>query len=80
VTVADVVRLKREARRSLALYAGASATHALMDHVDEIRLIQYPVLLGRGTRLFGEDTRRALRLVESQTFSSGVSMLRYRVA
>jgi dihydrofolate reductase len=80
VTVADVVRLKREARRPLALYAGASATHALMDHVDEIRLIQYPVLLGRGTRLFGEDTRRALRLVESQTFSSGVSMLRYRVA
>jgi dihydrofolate reductase len=80
VTVADVVRLKREGRRPLALYAGASAAQALMDHVDEIRLIQYPVLLGGGTRLFGEDKRRELRLVESQNFSSGVSMLRYRVA
>jgi dihydrofolate reductase len=51
-----------------------------MDQVDEIRLIQYPVVLGGGTRLFGDDERRPVTLVESQTFSSGVSLLRYRVA
>lgn len=79
VTTEDVARLKRETRRPLALYAGAGAARALMDQVDEIRLIQYPVLLGGGTRLFGNDDRRALELVESHTFSSGVSLLRYRV-
>lgn len=29
-----------------------------MDRVDEIRLIQYPVLLRAGTRLFTHDKRR----------------------
>jgi dihydrofolate reductase len=80
VTTEGVARLKRESKRPLALYAGAGAARALIDQVDEIRLIQYPVVLGGGTRLFGDDERRPLELVESQTFSSGVSLLRYRVA
>ena len=79
IDVDGVARLKREAQRPIALYAGAGAASALMDQVDEIRLIQYPVLLGSGTRLFGDGVRRALELIENRTFSSGVSVLRYRV-
>jgi dihydrofolate reductase len=79
VTAEDVARLKRGSGRPLALYAGAGAASALMDQVDEVRLIQYPVLLGGGTRLFRDGDRRALGLVESRTFSSGVSLLRYRL-
>jgi dihydrofolate reductase len=77
----DVPRLKRDARRPIALYAGAGAAQALMDQLDEMRLIQYPILLGAGTPLFAEDSRRRpLRLLESRTFDSGAVLQRYAPA
>jgi dihydrofolate reductase len=77
----DVPRLKREARRPIALFAGASAAQALLERgfVDEIRLIEYPVLLGGGTPLFAEDGRRRdLESIESRRFASGATLQRYR--
>ncbi|WP_307188425.1 dihydrofolate reductase family protein [Nocardia acidivorans] len=47
--------------------------------VDEYRLFVYPVVLGRGARLFPEGSKvPALRLVESKRFRSGIVLLRYR--
>lgn len=81
ITVADVPRLKSEAHRPLALYAGAGAAQSLIDHVDEIRLIQYPVLLGAGTPLFArDDVRRDYRFVDTQSFASGATLTRFRKA
>ncbi|MBA2457417.1 MAG: dihydrofolate reductase family protein [Gemmatimonadales bacterium] len=81
---ADAVpRLKREAKRPIALFAGAGATRALLerDFVNEVRLIQYPVLLGGGTRLFADGAaRRELKLIGSQRFESGAMLQRYRFA
>jgi dihydrofolate reductase len=74
----DVPNLKREAKRPIALYAGAGAAQALMDQLDEMRLIRYPVLLGAGTPLFAEDRkRRDWRLVEDRVFDSGAVLQRY---
>ena len=79
----DVPRLKREARRPIALFAGASAAQSLLARgfVDELRLIQYPILLGGGTPLFAEDgIRRKLELTGSESFGSGATLQRYRFA
>jgi dihydrofolate reductase len=78
----DIPRILSEARRPIALFAGASAAQAALDSgfVDEIRLIQYPVILGAGTPLFQHDgKRRDLKLIDSQSFDSGATVQRYRV-
>jgi dihydrofolate reductase len=81
IGVEDVPRLKREAARPIAVFAGAAAAQSLLaaDEIDEVRLIRYPVLLGGGTPLFDQGGRRQqLELVESRTFPSGATLQRLR--
>jgi dihydrofolate reductase len=51
------------------------------DIVDYYRLLTYPVVLGTGRRLFADGLRpAALRLVESRTTDSGISINVYEPA
>jgi dihydrofolate reductase len=45
--------------------------------VDRYRLLVYPVVVGKGKRLFQEGIPASLKLLESQSFSSGVVALVY---
>ena len=47
--------------------------------IDEYLLLVYPIVLGSGTRLFGDADRADLTLVESATSTTGVLIARYRV-
>jgi dihydrofolate reductase len=80
ITVDDIPRLKKDASRQLAVFAGALTSQTLLarDLVDEIRLFVYPVLLGGGTRLFADDgRRRSLELIAIQPFASGATLQRF---
>lgn len=82
ITVADVPKLKSNAARPVAVFAGAGAAQALLERhlIDDVCLIQHPVLLGGGTPLFARDgIRRSLGLVETQRFASGATLQRYRL-
>jgi dihydrofolate reductase len=51
------------------------------DLIDEYRLMVHPVILGDGTkRLFANAPRRPLRLVDSQSFKTGIVVLTYHPA
>jgi dihydrofolate reductase len=82
IRLEDIARLKRDAKKPLALFAGASAAQAALAHgvVDEIRVIQYPIVLGDGTALFERGThRRELRLIDSTRHDSGATVQTYRL-
>ena len=80
----DAIRaLKAEPGRDIVTTGSITLVHALIGAglVDEFRLFVYPVVLGRGRRLFPDGTSvPALRLVETRPFRSGVVLLRYRPA
>jgi dihydrofolate reductase len=77
----DTVRaLKSEPGRDIVLTGSISLAHTLIaaDIVDEYRLFIYPVVQGRGRRLFPDGTAPSrLRLLDTKAFRSGIVLLRY---
>lgn len=64
----------------VAVFAGAATATATLalGVVDELHLVVHPILLGGGTRLFGDGYPRApLALTDVQQFTSGVMVVRY---
>jgi dihydrofolate reductase len=82
--VAAAVRdLKETDGPTLLTQGSAQLLQTLLaaDLIDELRLLVYPLVLGRGKRLFGEGTvPAAFRLTKSTTSSTGVLILRYERA
>ncbi|SDQ60748.1 Dihydrofolate reductase [Pseudoxanthomonas sp. CF385] len=72
--------LKREDGPDLVTQGSSDLIHQLLasDVVDELRLLVYPVLLGRGKRLFdGDEHPAAFRLASSRTTPTGIVIGRY---
>ncbi len=80
--VDEVVKLKRELDGEIVVYASYQLDRTLIEHdlVDELRLFVFPVVLGAGTRLFGElSDRKPLRLVDTRTVGDGLPRLTYEM-
>ncbi|PBB66600.1 dihydrofolate reductase [Mesorhizobium sp. WSM4312] len=81
--VAALRRLKQEDGPDLLIQGSADLIQTLLANglIDEIRLMIFPLLLGKGKRLFGEDAMpAAFKLVKSQTSSTGVIIASYERA
>jgi dihydrofolate reductase len=81
--VAAVTELKSRPGRDLQVHGSGELAQTLIEHdlVDEFRLFIYPILLGRGRRLFAAGTvPAALRLVDAKTTGAGVAVHSYRRA
>jgi len=79
--VQQVAELKRGYRREIQVHGSSDLAQTLLAHdlVDEYHLWHYPVVLGRGKRLFGPGTvPTALTLVGTRATSTGVVVNTYR--
>ena len=77
--VDEVTQLKQQDGKDITVHGSATLVQTLMRHdlVDRYRLLVYPVVLGKGKRLFREGIPATLKLLASQPFSSGVVALVY---
>jgi len=75
----EIANLKRQPGENITTLGSGALVRSLLrgDLLDELRLMVHPLVLGTGKRLF-EEGRKALELVDSKTFGTGVLYLTYR--
>ena len=73
-----VNQLKAQRGKDIVVYGGATFVSALIAHdlIDELNIFVNPVAIGRGMRIFND--RKALRVVSSTAYSSGVIVNTYQ--
>jgi dihydrofolate reductase len=78
----EITKLKQEDGPDLVVHGSGKLIQTLIQHdlVDRYRLLIYPLVLGKGQRLFAEGTTAKLNLVTAKSFSSGVTALIYEPA
>jgi dihydrofolate reductase len=76
--VQAVTRLKEQRGKDIVVYGGATLVSALIEHdlIDELNIFVNPVAIGRGMRIFRD--RKALRLIGSAAYPSGVVVNTYQ--
>jgi dihydrofolate reductase len=80
--VEEVNKLKQQDGQDIAVHGSATLAQTLMQHdlVDCLRLLVYPVVVGKGQRLFKEGPAATWKLVQAKGFNSGVVALVYEPA
>jgi dihydrofolate reductase len=77
-----IKRLKEENGTDIYLCGGGAFAGFLAEHdqIDELRIKLYPIILGKGIRLFGNSTRQMdLSLVGSKVYQTGAMLITYQV-
>jgi dihydrofolate reductase len=79
----EISRLKEQSGKDIGIVGSGALVRWLLreEHLDELRLMVHPIVLGRGKRLFEEGgDQKTLELIESKTFNTGVVYLTYQLA
>jgi dihydrofolate reductase len=79
----EVARLKERYDGDIVVHGSARLAQELLDRdlVDRLHLMLYPVVLGKGKRMFGETSeKKKLRLTDSKVVGDGVAILVYERA
>ncbi|HET8908317.1 MAG TPA: dihydrofolate reductase family protein [Ktedonobacterales bacterium] len=77
----EVGKLKQQPGQDILIAGSANLIGTLMrdNLIDEFQMLVYPVVLGKGKRLFPDGIDATLKLIESKPYDSGVVLLRYHV-
>lgn len=79
--IEEVRKLKQQPGKHIYVDGSSVLVHELARHnlVDEYSLLVYPLVLGSGKRVFPDDVRIDMQLVETKPFPTGVVLMRYAV-
>jgi len=79
----EISRLKEQPGKDISISGSPTLVRSLLQDglLDELRLMVHPIVVGSGKRLFEDGgDQKALQLVDSKTFSTGVLYLTYQPA
>jgi dihydrofolate reductase len=79
----EIARLKQGEGGDIVVSGSGTLVRSLLQYglLDELKLMIHPVVVGGGKRLFEEGgEQKALELLDSKTFATGVVYLTYRPA
>ena len=78
----EIRRLKEQPGKDIYVDGSSVLVHTLAqaDLVDEYSLLVFPLVLGSGKQVFPDGFRTELKLIETRSFPSGVTLLRYQPA
>lgn len=78
---AEITEVKQRPGKDIAIVGGAETARTIgnLQLIDEYRLWVRPIILGKGTTLFGAVSKPAgVTLIEAKPFASGLLALHYR--
>ena len=79
----EISKLKEQPGKDISISGSPTLVRSLLQDglLDELRLMLHPIVVGSGKRLFEDGgDQKALQLVDSRTFSTGVLYLTYQPA
>ena len=76
----EVSKLKQQPGRNILVAGSATLVQTLIQHdlIDEYHFLVFPIVLGGGKRLFIDESKATLKLVETKAFNLGVVLLSYK--
>jgi dihydrofolate reductase len=77
----EIIELTQQPGEDITILGSGALVRSLLrgNLLDELRLMVHPVVLGTGKRLFEDGSdRKALELIDSKTFGTGVLYLTYQ--
>jgi dihydrofolate reductase len=80
-TIEDIKKLKNSEGGDIKVWGSATLVQLLLQHdlVDELALLIYPIILGKGKKIFdNSSTPAGFTLIESTTTPSGIIAVSYK--